>query len=78
MMVNGKTFGTITTVPFFWIVKMVSYEGVVSFVNTVEDYYVVDADDIDDAEDKMCGLVRLSYPNARSIMVENIKEVVRN
>jgi len=56
---------------------MVSYEGDVSFVNTVEDSYIVDADNSEEAEDKICDLVREDYPDARSIIVENIKEVVR-
>lgn len=56
---------------------MVSYEGDVFFVNNEEEYLVVDADDIDDAELKMTETIKERYPDARSIIVENLKEVVR-
>lgn len=57
---------------------MVSFEGDVLFTNNEEEYLVVDADDIDDAELKMTEIIKEKYPDARSIIVENIKEIVRN
>lgn len=56
---------------------MVSFEGDVFFVNNEEEYLVVDADDIDDAEMKMTETIKERYPDARSIIVENLKEVTR-
>lgn len=54
---------------------MTSFEGDVSFITNNEDYFVVDASDIDDAEFKMTELVKERYPEAHAIIVENIKEI---
>lgn len=74
-MALGRMSGLVGIVLFIWMKRMVSYEGDVTFVSTVEDYYVVDADDIEDAEDKLMEAVKFNYPDARSIIVENIAEI---
>lgn len=56
---------------------MTSYEADVYFITDSQDYFVVDADDADDAEFKITDLVKERYPYARAIQIENMKEIKR-
>jgi hypothetical protein len=54
---------------------LTSYEADAYFISNNEDYLVVDAVDADDAEFKMMEIIKERYPDARSIVLENMKEI---